>query len=99
MRNPNSVICILARIVNRLWDGVSMCDAKVSQFIGHYFPGSIMMMLQQTFKKALGGLAVASRLQKHIDHLAVLINGSPQVLLRTLDLHERFVDEYLSPNP
>ncbi len=70
-----------------------MCDAIASQLIGHYFPGFIMMILQQAFEKALGRLAVASCLQKHIDHLSVLINSSPQVLLLTLDLHEHFVDK------
>ncbi len=93
MRNLGSVICILACVVNRVWDELSMCDAIASQLIGHYFPGIIMMILQQAFEKALGRLAVASCLQNHIDHLSVLINSSPQVLLLTLDLHEHFVDE------
>lgn len=93
MRDLGSVICILACIVNRVWDEFSMCDAIASQLIGHYFPGFIMMILQQAFEKALGGLAVASCLQKHINHLSVLINSSPQVLLLTLDLHEYFADE------
>ncbi len=51
------------------------------------------MILQQGFEKALGRLAVASCLRKQIDHLSVLINSSPQVLLLTLDLHEHIVDE------
>lgn len=93
MRNLGSVICILACIVNRVWDELSMCGAIAFQLIGHYFPGFIIMILQQALEKALGRLAVASCLQKPIDHLSVLINSSPQVLLLTLDFHEHFVDE------
>ena len=43
--------------------------------------------------KALGGLAVSLCLQKHIDHLSVLINSSPQILPLTADLHEYFINE------
>ncbi len=32
-------------------------------------------------------------LKKYIDHLAVLINGPPQIMLLTLDLHEYFINE------
>ena len=92
MRNFSAVVCILGRIVNCVGDEFPMCNTIASQFIGHYFPGFIMMILQQTYEKALGRLAVASCLQKHIDHLAILINRSPQVLLLALDLHKHCVD-------
>jgi len=48
-------------------------------------------------EKALSSLPIAADLQKHIDHLAILVNCSPQILLPTLDLHEDFIDEKCIP--
>jgi len=70
-----------------------MRDAVASQLVRHDFPGFAMVTFQQPPEKPLGSRFVASCLQKHIDHLSVLIHGSPQVLLPALDLHEHFVDE------
>ena len=52
-----------------------------------------MVLFEQPLEKALSSCTIPSGLQKNIDHLSVLINGSPQVALLTLDLHEHFVDK------
>ncbi len=51
-----------------------------------------MVTLQQSLEETLGGRSVTSCLEKHIDHLAVLVNGPPQILLLPAYLHENFVD-------
>ena len=50
------------------------------------------MRIQQSFEKTFGGLAVASPLQENINNLAILIDGSPQVVLPTINSHEDLVD-------
>jgi hypothetical protein len=50
------------------------------------------MRIQQSFEKTFGGFAVASPLQEDVDHFSVLIDGSPQVVLPTINLHEYFID-------
>ena len=70
-----------------------MRDAITSQLIGHYFPGFPFMFFQQALKKALCSLAVTPLLKKHINHLTILIDRTPKILLLGLDLYEHFIDE------
>ncbi len=85
------VLGILACIVNRIWDELSMCNPITSQLVRHDLPGFVSMCLQQSFEEALCGLAAAPTLQKNIDDFSVLIHGSPQIALYTVNLHEYFI--------
>jgi hypothetical protein len=51
------------------------------------------MGLQESFEEALRGLAVSSRLQKHIDHFTILVDRTPEIVLPTPDLHEDLIDK------
>jgi|GEM_PF-2528058 len=46
------------------------------------------MILQESLKEPLYGLSVAPLLQEYIHHLAILVNGSPKIMLLPADLHE-----------
>jgi hypothetical protein len=93
MRQFGTVIGILRRVVNRARDQFSMRDAVASQLVRDNLPGFTAIISKQPFEKPPSSCAVASCLQKYIDYLSVLINGSPQVLLPAMNLHEHFVDE------
>ncbi len=79
--------------MNRVGDQFPMRDAIASQLVRHYLPRFTTVIFERPLEKALSSRAVPSGLQKHIDHVSVLINSSLQLLLLTLDLHEHFVDE------
>jgi hypothetical protein len=51
------------------------------------------MLLQESLKEPLCSLSISPLLQEHISHFTVLINGSPQVVLLNMDLHEDFINE------
>jgi len=70
-----------------------MRDGITSQLISHYFPEFPFMIFQQPLEKALCSSAVAPLLKKHFNHLTILIDRAPKILLLTLDLHEHFIDE------
>jgi hypothetical protein len=50
------------------------------------------MLFQQPLEKTLSSSPVTTCLEKHIDHLAILVNSPPQVLLLTINTHQYFVD-------
>jgi hypothetical protein len=56
------------------------------------FRGSPSWFFQQSLEEPLSSRSVTSCLEKHIDHLAILVNRSPQVLLFAIYLHKYFVD-------
>ena len=66
-----------------------MRDTIASQLIGHNFPRFTLMPFDQAFEKALRCLAVTPTLQKDIDDFAVLIHGSPEIVLYAAKLKER----------
>ena len=47
--------------------------------------------LQQPFEEALDSVAIAPRLHKDVQHNAILIDSSPEIMLDTLDWNEHLV--------
>jgi len=46
---------------------------------------------QQSLKESSGCSLVRARLNQDVDHLAILIDRSPEVVLLAVDSHEEFV--------
>ena len=70
-----------------------MCDTITSQLIGHNFSGLPLVILQQALEKTLCSLAITPLLKKHVNHLTILIDCTPKIVLLALDLHKYFIDE------
>ncbi len=69
-----------------------MRNAIASQLV-RYNPSRLYLMLfQQPPEETLSSSTVTTGLEKHIDHLAILVNSPPQILLLTTNLHKYFVD-------
>ena len=49
------------------------------------------MHSNQALEELLGRVAVPTSLQKYVNHLTVLVNSSPQIVLFALNLHEYFI--------
>ena len=48
---------------------------------------------EQPLKEPHCCLSVSSTLQEYVNHLAVLVDHTPQIVLFSLDFHKDFVDE------
>src|ERR1700692_1522970 len=68
-----------------------------SQLIGHDHARHILQALQQPPEKAFGGFGIAAWLNEDIEHDAVLIHGTPKIVLHSLDPHEYLVQVPLIP--
>ena len=69
-----------------------MSNTITAQFIRHDLPGFAAIIPYQPFEEALSRSSVPLSLKADINHLAILINSAPQVVLLTIDLHEHFVE-------
>src|SRR6516165_12469101 len=58
------------------------------QFVGHDHPRHILQTLQQSFEEPLCSVGIAPRLDKDIQHNAILIDSAPEIMLHTLDPDE-----------
>ena len=52
-----------------------MRDTVASQLVRHYIPRFSTMCPQESLEKLLGGFAVTSPLQKHINNFSILIDS------------------------
>ena len=62
-----------------------------SQLVGDQSPGFASLAFQQLTEEAFGDTPIAVRLEQDVDHIAVLVDGAPEVAPLTPDGHEEFV--------
>jgi hypothetical protein len=64
--------------MNALRDEFSMRNTIASQFVRHNLSRFAIVVFQQSLEEPLSSRSVTACLEKHIDHLAILVNSSPQ---------------------
>jgi hypothetical protein len=69
-----------------------MSDTVASQLVRHDLAGLISVTFEQSFEEALGGLPVSACLQEDINDFAILIDGTPKIVLLALDFHAHLVE-------
>ena len=75
------------------WQDLPFGCAIGAEFIGHDHPGHGAQALQQLAKETLGRFLVPAALDQHIEHVAMLINGSPEVVQFASDAHEHLIEK------
>ena len=62
------------------------------QLIGNDQTWEILQALQQLAKEPLGSFLISVALDQDVQHLAILIHRTPEVVETTVDLEEHFVE-------
>ena len=70
---------------------LSVRSPVASQLVGDQPPGLTPLTLQQLADKAFGSPAVATRLDEDVDDVAILIDGTPEIVPLSLDGDEDLV--------
>jgi len=74
-------------------------DTVASQLISHDHAWHVLKAFQQAAKEALRGLGVPPWLNQDVKHNAVLIDGTPKIVLHALDPDEHLVHVPLVSRP
>lgn len=69
-----------------------MRDAVASQLVCNDHSRHILQSFEQSAEELLGRQSVSARLNQHIEHVAVLIDRPPQVMLDAVDTDEHLVE-------
>jgi hypothetical protein len=72
-------------------------DAVASQLVCHDYPRRILQTLEQLAEEAPGGFGIPPGLNEEVKHDAILIHGTPEMVLHTLDPGEHLVEVPLIP--
>ena len=62
------------------------------QLVGDDHPRHVPQALEQSAEELLGGHRVSARLDQNVEHVAVLVDRAPQVLLCAVDLDEHLIE-------
>ena len=60
---------------------LALSYAVAAQLVSHDHPRHILQTRQQTPEEPLGGFGIAPLLNKDVEHNAILIHGSPKIVL------------------
>ena len=99
MTNTLSLRCQGA-LADRVSEGLARDETQVygSQFGSYDHPQQPLQALRQPVG-ALDSVATAPRLHKDVQHNAILIDRSPEIMLDALDWNEHLVEEPLISGP
>ena len=78
---------------------LTLSDAMAPQLLGHDHPRYILQTLQKLFEEALQGVGIATGLNEDVEHNALLIDGTPEIVLHASDSDEDLVHVPLVPWP
>ena len=81
------------------WKQTALGDTVASQLVSHDHPRHILQPCQQPPEEALGSFGIAPVLNKDVQHDAILIHGTPEIVLHTLDPDEDLVEVPFIPRP
>ena len=82
-----------------LWKQLALGDAVASQLIGHNHARHILKAFQQPSKETFGCFGIPPRLNEDVEHDAVLIHGTPKIVLHALNPDEHLIKVPLVTGP
>ncbi len=91
MRDFGAIVLVLLGAMNDGRHHRPVRRAVASQLVGDEPTGHATLPLQQLAEEALGGSPITARLDENVDHVTILINGTPKILTPTLDRDEDLV--------
>jgi hypothetical protein len=77
------------------WQDYSFCSTIATKLVRNDHPRSAATGLQQLAKETDSSEAISFGLHQDVDHHAMLINCTPQIMLDAIDLQEHFIQEPL----
>jgi hypothetical protein len=91
MRDLGSIVGVPLHTVSYVAEDGSYGSRVASQFVGNDSPWFGTLVPQESPKESVCGAPIAMRLDQDVDHVAVLIHSTPEVMLLAIDSNEDFI--------
>jgi hypothetical protein len=91
MRELGPIIFVLRRAVHDRWHHATVGRGVAAELIRDHSARCPALPFQQLPEEALGGSAITPGLHEDVDHVAVMIDRAPQILLAPPNRDEQFV--------
>jgi len=66
-------------------------DLVAAEFVGDDHPRHVLQVFEQRAEESFGGHRISAGLDQNVEHVAVLVDRAPQLVLRAVDPDEHFV--------
>ena len=91
MREFGPIVLVLRRAVHDRRHHATVGRRVAAQLVGDQPAGHTALAFQQLPEEAFGRVPITSRLHEDVDHVAVMVDGAPEILLAPLNGDEQFV--------
>ena len=92
MREPCPVVGVLLRAVHDGRHHGSVGGRVAAQLVGDQPTGEPALFLQQRAEESHRGAPIPPRLDQDVQHIAIFVHRSPEVLLAAVQGHEEFIE-------
>ena len=93
MGSFGAIVRVAGRVVGDRRHDVVMSDTVAAQLVGDETTRFLPLAPQESPKESARRAPVPTRLDENVDHVAVLIHRTPEIVAPTVDRHEHFVEE------
>ena len=91
MRDLGSIVGVSLHTVSHAAEDASHGGGVASQFVSNDLQWFGTLATQESSKESLCGALITMRLDQDVDHVAVLIHGTPEILLLAIDSNEDLI--------
>ena len=99
MRDFGAIVGISVYTATHVAEYASHGSGVAFQFVGDDPQRFRTLTAQESSKESLSGALIAMRLGQNVDYVAVLIHGTPQILLLAADSNEHLIQVPVVPEP
>jgi len=97
MRDFGSIVLVLRRALRDRGHHEAVGRRVAAKLVGDQTPWRTALPFQQLTEEAFGRTPIAPGLDEDVDHVAVLVDGPPEILLATLDVPNSSSKCHVSP--
>ena len=91
MRDLSSIVGVSLHAVSHVLEDGSYGSGVASQLVGNDPQWLRALTTQEFTKESFCGALITMRLNQNVDHVAILVDGTPQILLFTIDSNENLI--------
>src|ERR1700756_4071950 len=91
MRVLDPIVEVLRAAMLDRCQQLAVGDLVAAEFVGDDHPRHVLQVFEQLAEESFGGHRISAGLDQNVEHVAVLVDRAPQVVLRAVDPDEHFV--------
>jgi hypothetical protein len=81
------------------WENVPVGSWITLELVRYQFPWRFTLTLQHLAKEPFSGTLVSALRHQNINHISILVNGTPKIAAFTTDRNEHFINTPAVPEP